>query len=499
MQKDLDANFPELNIQLLGMNQITHETGNATTTNGRDLPWLQDVDANKDGRSDVWLSSWAYEYRDVVIVDANNQFVQAYNLTTNDLADANNYADLRQLLVAAASTPMNGTTDTCSVRPGSVIDLMVLKNDLPSDGTVITSVTQAAQGQVELLSIEQPEDLDPFERVIAPLVISEVRPGEFIELFNTSFQAVSLDNVQQQLVSLDASQSVSQLAVGKSVAARGYVRLDWPAAFAATTDAGELVLYRDGAGGFQNAAKIDDFLTWGDIGSGGHKALAESFGKWSGDAAPSLAAGSIHRIPGTAGNSATSYNTQAPGSPGAALDNEVTRMQVLRYTAPNGFTGNDPFQYTVRNASGNSDTVSVAMNVAGDARPLHNTQNALDTSNDGIVTLRDALLVINALNRGFRGPIPGTLTAPITSHPLLDSNGNNSLEPQDALLVINFLNRQAEGEAAKRPPLENDLAAAWFVAESTASQWSDVAGSTAGLQGSKNIRNQKPRANTPKF
>ena len=71
---------PSAAIQLIGINQITHEGGNAQVSEGRDLPWLQDVDANNDGQSDVWLNSWPYQFRDVVIVDANND--ETYNFST---------------------------------------------------------------------------------------------------------------------------------------------------------------------------------------------------------------------------------------------------------------------------------------------------------------------------------------------------------------------------------------------------------------------------------
>ena len=45
------------------------------------MPWLQDVDGDGDGRSDVWLNSWDVEYRDVLIVDGQT-------ITTEEMASA---------------------------------------------------------------------------------------------------------------------------------------------------------------------------------------------------------------------------------------------------------------------------------------------------------------------------------------------------------------------------------------------------------------------------
>ena len=66
MQNELDADHPELEIQILGVNGAGYEAGNETITLGRDLPWLQDV----DGQSNAW-TSWDVAYRDVAIADAS--------------------------------------------------------------------------------------------------------------------------------------------------------------------------------------------------------------------------------------------------------------------------------------------------------------------------------------------------------------------------------------------------------------------------------------------
>ena len=101
LQSELRAAYPGLKINLLGINQFDLASANADATNGRTLPWLQDVDANSDGQSDVW-SSWGATWRDVVIVDGDNRRVATYNVTANNLATAENYAALRDMILDAA-------------------------------------------------------------------------------------------------------------------------------------------------------------------------------------------------------------------------------------------------------------------------------------------------------------------------------------------------------------------------------------------------------------
>lgn len=102
MQEELEAAHPELDIQIIGINEHGQQIGNASITQGRDIPWLQDVDANGDRLSDVWRNSWDIVYRDVVILDDENVVVGVMNLTSNDLADPVNYGALRDMLIDTA-------------------------------------------------------------------------------------------------------------------------------------------------------------------------------------------------------------------------------------------------------------------------------------------------------------------------------------------------------------------------------------------------------------
>lgn len=86
-----------LDVVIVGVNAIGFEVGNATVTQGRDIPWLQDT-----AEQTVW-ADWAVTYRDVIILDANNEVVATYNLTPNNLGDPASYETLYQLFVSASA------------------------------------------------------------------------------------------------------------------------------------------------------------------------------------------------------------------------------------------------------------------------------------------------------------------------------------------------------------------------------------------------------------
>lgn len=87
---------PSTSIRLLGIDEIGAEAGNDLITDGRDIPWLQDV-PDEDVRTE-----WQATYRDVVILDRDNGRAAVYNLTEHDLSDPANYAALKSLLLSVA-------------------------------------------------------------------------------------------------------------------------------------------------------------------------------------------------------------------------------------------------------------------------------------------------------------------------------------------------------------------------------------------------------------
>ena len=140
MQGELDAEYPLLKIQLLGINEKGQESGNTNATNGRDIPWLQDVDLDGNGRADVAYDLWDVTFRDVVILDGNNVQVDVYNLNDHNLAEAEEYAALKEMLIDAAMTsqrPWRNPVDANDVDDNQVVaplDVLLIINVLNDVG-----------------------------------------------------------------------------------------------------------------------------------------------------------------------------------------------------------------------------------------------------------------------------------------------------------------------------------------------------------------------------
>jgi hypothetical protein len=87
-------------VVLVGVNEDGHQVDDynapAAFCAGRDLPLLE------ENLSDGVWASWAVTYRDVVILDDNNEVIEVFNLTDNDLSDTANYEALRDILATAA-------------------------------------------------------------------------------------------------------------------------------------------------------------------------------------------------------------------------------------------------------------------------------------------------------------------------------------------------------------------------------------------------------------
>ena len=63
---------------------------------GVSLPLLQD-----DNTQDVW-TRWGVNYRDVVVLDGENQVAGSLNLSNNSLAEESNWLALKTLLLETA-------------------------------------------------------------------------------------------------------------------------------------------------------------------------------------------------------------------------------------------------------------------------------------------------------------------------------------------------------------------------------------------------------------
>lgn len=80
--------------QIVGVNEHGFDASNASFTDGRDLPWLQDT-----AEASVW-SVWGVTYRDLFIVDSEGVLRNIYNLSGNDLRSDAATAELLSILGA---------------------------------------------------------------------------------------------------------------------------------------------------------------------------------------------------------------------------------------------------------------------------------------------------------------------------------------------------------------------------------------------------------------
>jgi hypothetical protein len=81
----------------MAVNQEGHESGCEGMSELGDIPLLQDTE-----EENVW-DSWDVTYRDVLILNSENERVAVYNLTTYSLSVEENYETLRGLLTSTAS------------------------------------------------------------------------------------------------------------------------------------------------------------------------------------------------------------------------------------------------------------------------------------------------------------------------------------------------------------------------------------------------------------
>ena len=95
MQDELESNYPNLDIEIFAINM----TGSSVTslTSSQNLPVVQD-----DNSLQIW-STWGAVWRDVMILDQNNELVHTYNLTQYSLSNTSNYNDLMQLFIDTAT------------------------------------------------------------------------------------------------------------------------------------------------------------------------------------------------------------------------------------------------------------------------------------------------------------------------------------------------------------------------------------------------------------
>jgi hypothetical protein len=145
------------------------------------------------------------------------------------------------------------------------------------------------------------------------LVISEISPGNYIELFNTTNAAIDLSMNSYEFCSPFDYHSVANLAMMNltTVApAKGFYVLSWPMGFTDTTLGGEILLFADNM--FANNNKIMDFVCWGNNPHDSRLSQALAVGKWDMNSscvnAAVMAKGALHRKVGTTGITEANYD-----------------------------------------------------------------------------------------------------------------------------------------------------------------------------------------------
>jgi hypothetical protein len=145
------------------------------------------------------------------------------------------------------------------------------------------------------------------------LVISEINPGEYIEVYNNTGAAITLAGTSYQFCSPFSYTSLSAIGAGITVPSHGFALLGWPAGWSDTDAGGEVILYETGV--FGDPGDVMDFVCWGVNPHGSRKATAELANKWTGACAPALTGGAIHRRVMTDGINAADYDTASAPSP----------------------------------------------------------------------------------------------------------------------------------------------------------------------------------------
>lgn len=141
LQAELRDDYPILNIQIVGINEFGQDPpgANDLATTNRTTPWLQDGDSDGNQNSDVW-ESWGAIWRDVTILDGQNEAVDVYNLTTNDLGASANYATMRDKLIGAAMTeqkPWQNHRDRFDINDDGFVvpfDVLIMINEINDSG-----------------------------------------------------------------------------------------------------------------------------------------------------------------------------------------------------------------------------------------------------------------------------------------------------------------------------------------------------------------------------
>lgn len=102
---------------------------------------MQDGDANQNQLSDVWKESWQATWRDLVVLNGENEKAFVVNLTTFDLGNSANYQELGRALVQVAiedQRPWCNASNVLDVDQSGVVDAVdfqLVMTDLNQQGS----------------------------------------------------------------------------------------------------------------------------------------------------------------------------------------------------------------------------------------------------------------------------------------------------------------------------------------------------------------------------
>jgi hypothetical protein len=234
------------------------------------------------------------------------------------------------LAVAVALAASAGTPGPSAVAPADGV-LISAPLQIPDDPVAPLGSPPSALARINFvagpgtggLSLTRPltscrPALDPTDDgtgLPVDLVISEINPGEYLEVANATTGAIDINSVAHNFCSPFNYVALADLVAGATVVpADGYVRLPWPGIFTDLDSGGEVLLYKDGLN-FADGTRIIDFVCWGVNPHSSRKTLAESVGKWSGACSAALASAALHRRPQTTGTTSASYDTGTGPTP----------------------------------------------------------------------------------------------------------------------------------------------------------------------------------------
>ncbi len=217
---------------------------------------------------------------------------------------------------------VNHEGNSCTVDLADLAALIAAL-DGPSQGTTDLKAFAAFQVKFTGAVPVEPDCCDPW---LAPLddqsglpvggrsdlIISEIKPGVHIEVFNTTESDIDLSLSPYWWCAPFQYRPVS---TAKVVPAGGYATVGWPDFLTNPTEgSGEVILFRTNF--FFTSTNILDFVCWGAPRAITRVGQAEEVGKWAGDCAPEIpSGGAIHRRIGTDGTRAGHYDVTSIPSP----------------------------------------------------------------------------------------------------------------------------------------------------------------------------------------